>query len=140
MLVDTGKSGGKRKRDVTQITSASYTATGIVWSMSATSTPLFVPFIPSEASISYTYWSQDEEEPGNYNFITNLYGIKEDGTEVLIDSFTVSDRWGNASGSTTRTLNTSEEFVKIRIASGTGWKYRSGSKLSFTITKGTVIV
>ena len=105
MLVDTGKSGGKRKRDVTQITSASYTATGIVWSMSATSTPLFVPFIPSEASI-----------------------------------FTVSDRWGNASGSTTRTLNTSEEFVKIRIASGTGWKYRSGSKLSFTITKGTVIV
>ena len=140
MLIDTGGSGGKRKRDVTQITSASYTATGIVWSMSATSTPLFVPFIPSEASISYTYWSQDEEEPGNYNFITNLYGIKEDGTEVLIDSFTVSDRWGNASGSTMRTLNTTEEFVKIRIASGTGWKYKSGSKLSFTITKGTVIV
>lgn len=40
MLVDTGKSGGKRKRDVTQITSASYTATGIVWSMSATSTAI----------------------------------------------------------------------------------------------------
>lgn len=140
MLVDTGKSGGKRKRDVTQITSAAYTATGIVWTMSATSTPLFVPFVPSEVSISYVYWSQDENDPGNYNFATNLYGIKEDGTEDLIDTFTVSDRWGNSSGTTTRKLTTSEEFIKIKIASGTWWKYKSGSKLSFTITKGTVIV
>lgn len=140
MLVDTGKSGGKRKRDVTQITSAAYTATGIVWTMSATSTPLFVPFVPSEVSISYVYWSQDENDPGNYNFTSNLYGIKEDGTEDLLIPLTVSDRWGNSSGTTTRKLTTSEEFIKIKIASGTWWKYKSGSKLSFTITKGTVIV
>ncbi|MEG0416385.1 MAG: hypothetical protein RR565_09630 [Erysipelothrix sp.] len=130
---------GKRSRKVDNVTSASYTATGIVWNLSATSNKSFVNFIPLEIYVSYTYWSQDEQQAGYYEFPTYIDGLRSDGTSVRIASFTVSDRFGNTSGSRTLQIEINEEFERISV-SGKHWKYRSGSSLVFSVKKAKIVI
>lgn len=94
-------------------------------------------FNPKTMNVSYWFYSQDEES-GTINFPTNVYGIKSNGSEVLIDSFTVGFNEGNGSGNQTRTFTTSEYFVGIKVMRATGWKHRAGSGYNFTITSGII--
>lgn len=128
---------GKRIKTVENIATASYTATGIVWNLSATSNKSFVNFIPLKIYVSYRYWSQDEQQAGNYEFPTYIDGLRADGTSVRIASFTVSDRFGNASGSRTIQIVTSEEFERISVY-GKNWKYKASSYLSFNVTEANI--
>lgn len=131
------KCGNVRMREVENIVNSSYTATGIVGNLTATSVKSFITFIPLEIQVNYVYWSQDEQQAGNYQFPTYIYGIKTDGTTVQIATFSVSDRFGNISGSRILQLNTQEEFEKISVC-GKNWKYKSGSSISFVLKKAKI--
>lgn len=139
-ITNVASSSGEIEKSTTNIIGAYYQAQGIEWEVGTqTITIGWGTFTPTEIAIDYWFYSQDQQS-GNVDFGTNVYGIKNGGDKVLLDSFTVGFNGGNGNGSKTITVNTAEKFVALRVERSSRWKHAQGTGYRFTVTKGKIYV